>query len=414
MTKQILNNPVWNYINFFLSLLILLLLNRVIGFNQLRGEIEIILNLGRQIILFTGFNIITGNIIYFYNDRQAFIYQRIYGLTFYILPLLTILCFIILFKFLEFEYLIAIISITTILAMDFLSFTHVARGEVYTQYFLQSIFKLINILTIIALEILGGRLELFLITYLFMYIFLYKISFKLNFGPQLSFEIRPIWAELKKILKFSIPWIIASPLINYLATIVWLRLPNNSNEIAYYSLILFGTSMISILLINPKIDKLTHELRSGIRESKIITKLILLSIIIGTLGYLDFGLFKKIPIVNYLTMELLALDAPFLDNYLFLILSYAALNIPLSIVNRLLLIYQKPILQAVIAVFAGAIQIVLIYSFDIDGLTSFIHISVIGTFIIFVITYVYLIINHNWKILTWLYLPFLLYLLSAL
>ncbi len=391
---RFINNRFWNIINFSISLLTVVALNKIIGFNTTRSSYELTINMSRQILLFSGLNLISGNLIYFVknNDRSIQIFRQLYLFNSFVILILSLSCYFIFsaFNLFSSEIRYALIIINFILLFDYLGFFAIAIGNVYIQYFCQFLIKLSNILAIILIGFFNYDVSILIFTYSFFAIIIFFISKKINLSPIKIESLKKVFFNLKKIILFSLPWFLASPLLNYFSTYIWLSLNKNDLSITYYSLLLFGTSTVTLLLINPSVDKITYKIRSKISTRKHDIYLILLTFsLVGLSQLLRLDFILENYYFNYILSELLDFDSVFINSYLYIIPIYVAFACPVLIMTRLVHINKRQNSFTIISVIVALLQLVYIYFSNDLNIFDFIKISLLTSFVTYIILVIY-------------------------
>tara|TARA_B110000003_G_scaffold170929_1_gene170604 strand:- start:5412 stop:6668 length:1257 start_codon:yes stop_codon:yes gene_type:complete len=397
---KFINNRFWNIINFSFSLLTLLILNKLIGFNEVRSSYELTINLSRQILLFSGLNLISGNLIYFANSNNKSIesFRQLYLLNIIIVLILSTLISSIIFVFNLFsiEVVYAILLLNIILTFDFLGFFSVAIGNVYIQYFGQFILKIANISAILLIGFYNFDISILLFTYSISLIYILYISSKINLSPLRIQSLKPLLVILKKILLFSLPWFLASPILNFFSTYVWLALDkSDSSSLTYYSILLFGSSTLNLLLINPTVDKITYNIREKLSTTKYelyLFTLVFLLIGLSLLAKSNFLINNYY--YNYFMTDLLFFDTLFISSYVYYIPIYVAFSCPVLVITRIIHINKRQLSYAAISVLVALLQLLLIYIYKDLNVFDFIKISLLTSFITYLLLYIY-----NYKII---------------
>lgn len=396
---KFINNRFWNIINFSFSLLTLLILNKLIGFNEVRVSYELIINLSRQILLFSGLNLISGNLIYFVknNNKSINTFRQLYLFNIvFVFVLSVIACLIILiFNLYSKEVIYAILLINIILSFDFLGFFSVAIGNVYVQYFSQFILKLANISAILLIFFYDFGISILLLTYSISLIYILYASSKISLSPIRIESLKSLLGIFKKILLFSLPWFLASPILNFFSTYVWLNLDKNDSSIANYSILLFGASTLNLLLINPTVDKITYNIRTKLSNTiheRYLFFLVFLLIALSQLVKSNFLINNNY--YNYLMSDLLSFDALFISSYVYYIPIYVAFSCPVLIITRIIHINKRQNSFAAISLFVALLQLMFIYLYNDLNVFDFINISLLSSFVTYIIFCIY-----NYKII---------------
>ena len=416
---KFINNRFWNTINFSFSLLTLFILNKLIGFNDARSSFELITNLSRQIILFSGFNLISGNLLYFVNNnsRSINLFRQLFLLNIVVVSILSIIaCFIIsFFNLFSIEIIYAIIILNVILSFDYLGFLSAAIGNVYVQYYCQFILKIANISAILLIGFYDFDISILLPTYLISLLYILYASSKINLSPIYIKSLRPLFIVLKKIVLFSLPWFLASPILNFFSTYVWLKLDKSDpSVIAYYSILLFGSSSLNLLLVNPVVDKLTFNIRQKHSTNKYyLYFFVLVFVLIGLSFLLNSTLLVNNNYYKYFMEDLLFFEPLFISSYIFYIPLLVAFSCPVLIITRIIHIKKRQKSYAAISLLVALLQLLLIYIYDDFNVFDFINISLLTSFVTYIILCFYnfkVIRKHQIIIFIFMYMSgFLLY-----